>query len=143
MARNRTLRVFAIIMLSLLALQFEMGMSLNLSPRLKETTAVSGIGGIVGNLDAVGADALTHGIMGTALAILSVGTLVLSLRSGSAGVIVIGILACLSTVLAAMTGVLFTSSGFSNDGYSAGMASMFLLTFSFHFILVAVVSVRI
>ena len=35
MNRNRVLRVTAIVMLALLAFQFEMGMSLNLSPRLQ------------------------------------------------------------------------------------------------------------
>ena len=54
-----------------------------------------------------------------------------------------GLLAFLSTVGAALMGVLFTASGFHNDGYSEGMATMFLLTFTFHFVLVAILSVRL
>jgi hypothetical protein len=143
MTQNRVLRVLAIVMLSLLAFQFEMGMSLNLSPRVHETASASSVGGIWRTLGGVGADALMHGILGAALAVLSIGTPVLALLSGSAGVTVIGILAFLSTVGAAMNGVLFTASGFRNDGYSEGMATMFLLTFTFHFILVCIASVKL
>jgi hypothetical protein len=143
MARFRVLRVLAVVTLALLAFQFEMGMSLNLSPRLQETAAANSLGGMWKTLAGVGADALTHGVLGTALAVLSIWTLVLALRSGTASVTVLGLLAFLSTVGATVTGVIFTASGFHNDGASEGMATMFLLTFSFHFILVCILSVRL
>jgi hypothetical protein len=47
---------------------------------------------------------------------------------------VFGSLAFLATLLAAITGLFFTLSGFQNDGDSHGMASNFLLSFTFYFL---------
>jgi hypothetical protein len=47
---------------------------------------------------------------------------------------VFGSLAFLTILLAAITGLLYTMSGFQNDGDSHGMATNFLLSFTFYFL---------
>lgn len=47
---------------------------------------------------------------------------------------VLGSLAMLATILAATTGLLYTLSGFQNDGFSEGMVTNFLLSFTFNFL---------
>ncbi len=142
MRRLRSLRVLTIVVLAALALQYELGITVNLSPRLKEGPAV-GLADLGTALAAVGGDAVTHAVLGTILPAAALAGLVLSVISGTWSVAVIGVLAFLATTLAAINGVLFTTSGFGNDGYSHGMATGFLASFSLYFILVAVVSVKL
>jgi hypothetical protein len=47
---------------------------------------------------------------------------------------VFGSLAFLATLLAAATGLLFVLSGFQNNGDTHGMATNFLLSFTFYFL---------
>ncbi len=54
-----------------------------------------------------------------------------------------GVLSFLGTALGAVNGILFTASGFVNDGVSAGMATGFLLSFTFSFILLCMLWIRL
>jgi hypothetical protein len=58
-------------------------------------------------------------------------------------VAVIGALSFLAMALASSNGVLFTLSGFKSDYYSHGMATLFLLAFSLHFVQVCVLTVKL
>jgi hypothetical protein len=68
------------------------------------------------------------------LVLISIVSLILALRSGVRSVQVFGSLAFVATCLALITGLLYTLSGFQNDGLSEGMATNFLLTFTFNFL---------
>ena len=142
MRRLSLLRVAAIVILALLAFQFELGMAVNLSPNLKEEPPVT-FEDLWGALSRVGAEALTHAVVGTLLTIMALASLVLSIVSGATSVMVMGVLSFVGVALAELCGVLFTLSGYKNDGYSHGMATGFLIAFSLFFVLVCVLSVRV
>jgi hypothetical protein len=140
----RPLRVFSIVLLILLALQFELGMVLNLSPSLQEVPPPAGsVAALWTALAKVGAEALLHAVIGTALSIAGVVGLVLAIMSCERVVAVTGALSFLFLALAEINGILFTLSGFKNDGDSHGMATGFLLAFSLYFIQVCVLSVKL
>ena len=144
MTRFRFLRVFAIVILAILALQFELGMNVNLSPELKEVPPLApSISAIWGALHAVGGSATIHALMGSFLVIVTLAALILSVTSRSTSVGIIGALCFVTTTSAAFTGVLFTMSGFKGDGLSHGMATNFLLSFALHFVLVCILSVKV
>jgi len=144
MARLKSLRVFVIVVLALLALQFELGMAVNLSPSLEEVPPLaSTFGAIWGALAKVGGDALGHALLGSLLTVVALAQLFLAVTSGSRSVSVIGAFCFLGMLLATVNGVLFTLSGFKNDGYSHGMATTFIVTFSLHFILLCILSVKL
>jgi len=63
--------------------------------------------------------------------------------SRARSVAVIGALSFLAMALASSNGVLFTLSGFKSDYYSHGMATLFLLAFSLHFVQVCVLTVKL
>ncbi len=85
-------------------------------------------------LQKIGMVGLLHAGTGALILLLTIINLVLALSSRVRSVWIFGVLAFLSTFGAVSTGTLFTLSGFQNDGYSHGMATNFLLTFSFFFI---------
>jgi hypothetical protein len=121
-----------IILLALLGLQYEFGMAVNIAN--PPTLAPTSLNGINNALNQVGAVAMIHASLGSALVIFSILILIFSLRSGLRSLQVFGSLAFLTTLLAAVTGLLFTMSGFQNNGDSHGMATNFLLSFTFYFL---------
>lgn len=127
-------RVMVIVLLILLAFQFELGMAVNIAnpkpipPFSLSSTAVTAA------LNGVGVVAVVHASLGSLLVLFSLVSIILALRTGAISVKVFGILAFVAMCLAAATGVMYTLSGFQNDGLSHGMATMFLLSFSFNFL---------
>jgi hypothetical protein len=136
--RLRALQIIVMVVIFLLAIQFELGMAVNianpptLSPIGSSLTGVSQ--GIGDALNQAGGAAPYHAGLGTLLVLFSLVNLVLSLRSGIRSVQVFGCLAFIATCLAATTGLLFVLSGFQNDGYSHGMATNFILSYTFYFL---------
>ncbi len=126
----RWLRVIVIVFLIVLAFQFELGMAINLTPNLPDLPAFGfSIARILQALQQIGTIGPLHAGVGVLLLLLALANLVLALISRARGVIIFGILGTLSTILEMMSGILFTLSGFQNDGYSHGMATNFLLCF--------------
>ncbi len=130
----KTLRVFLIVILVLLGLQFELGMAVNIAnptaiaPFPYSSAAFS---------DALrGAGILTevHADFGALLALFSLVVMIYSLLSRVRGAQIFGTLAFLSTLAAGDGGLLFVLSGFHSDNSSHQMATNFLLTFAFYFI---------
>ncbi len=133
--RFHTLRMVVILTLVLLFFQFELGMTINLSPNLPQMSPFGfSLMKVFEALRQAGAEALAHAGLGSALALLSVLTLVLSLRSYRKSVQVVGALCFLTILLALTGGILFTLSGFQEDNFSMMMASNFILAFTFHFL---------
>ncbi len=131
----RWLRVIIIIFLAVLAFQFELGMAINLSPNLPSLPAFNfSISLILQALQKIGAIGPLHAGVGVLLLLLALANLILAVISRVRSVIIFGILGFLSTILEMMSGILFTLSGFQNDGYSHGMATNFLLSMIFFFI---------
>jgi heme A synthase len=128
------LRTFVIIILVLLAFQFELGMAVNLASPPSIPRAGISLNGISNALHQAGAAAVFHASLGVWLVLLSLIVVVLSLRSGTRGAQVFGSLAFLAILLAAANGLLFVLSGFQADGYSHGMATGFILSFGFYFL---------
>ena len=58
----------------------------------------------------------------------------MALASKIRSVQIFGGLGFLAMALAEINGVIFVLSGFQNDNYSHGMATMFILTFGFYFL---------
>jgi hypothetical protein len=132
--RFKGLRVMVMVMLALLGLQYEFGMAVNIAnpPSLPAIGLSSNA--VTHALQQAGVIAVIHASLGSGLVVISIISLILSLRSGLRSVQVFGSLAFLTTLLAAITGLLFTLSGFQNDGDSHGMATNFLLAFTFYFL---------
>lgn len=130
--RLQSLRTMVIVILALLGLQYEFGMAVNIAN--PPTLAPTSLNGVNNALNQVGAVAMIHASLGSALVIFSILILIFSLRSGLRSLQVFGSLAFLTTLLAALTGVLYTMSGFQNNGDTHGMATNFLLTFTFYFL---------
>ena len=132
------IRILVIVMLVLLALQFEFGMAVNLSslPSLAPipNTPAGYSSGFNTALAQAGAVAVIHASLGSLLALFAVAILVTCLRSGRRSLQIFGGLAFLATLLAGTTGFLFVMSGFQNDNLSHGMATNFLLAYSFYFL---------
>ena len=130
--RLQSLRIMVIILLVLLGLQYEFGMAVNIAnpPSLAPTS----LNGVYSALQQVGVVAVIHASLGSGLVIFAILSLIFSLRSGLRSLQVFGSLAFLTILLAAITGLLFTMSGFQNDGDSHGMATNFLLSFTFYFL---------
>jgi hypothetical protein len=122
------------VILALLAVQFEFGMAVNIAnPKLIPPFGFS-LNGLSNALNQVGVVAVVHASLGVWLVLFSLISVIFALKSGVRSVQVFGCLAFLATFLAATTGLLFVLSGFHNDGYTHGMATNFLLSFSFYFL---------
>ena len=132
--RFRGLRVLVMVILVLLIVQFEFGMAVTIANPPEHSPFSFSIVKISDALNQAGVAALLHASLGTLLAVFSVLSLVLSLRSRVRSVQIIGSLAFLATVLAASLGLAFTLSGFQNDNYSHGMATNFILSYTFYFL---------
>ncbi len=132
--RSKTVRVMVIVMLVMLAVQYEFGMVVNMSNPQAIAPFPFSIQAISDALHGVGTVAVIHAAWGGLLVLLSIVTLVLSLASRFRPAQILGSLALLSVIFAATGGVLFVLSGFQYDGSSHSMASNFLLSFSFYFL---------
>jgi hypothetical protein len=127
-------RIIVIVMLVLLALQYEFGMTVNLST-LPDNPAIGfSLNGVNAALNQAGTVTVIHASLGSLLVLFSIASLIFSLRTGVRSVQVFGSLAFVSTCLAAITGLLFVLSGFKNDGDSHGMATNFILSYTFYFL---------
>ena len=133
--QSRFLQVMLIVTLILLTVQYELGMEVNLSPDLPNLTPFGfSLIRISDALHLAGPVALAHAGLGVLLTLLSILTLILSLRSRIRSVQIWGSLGFISMSLAMTGGILFTLSGFQEDHYSAAMASNFILVFIFYFL---------
>ena len=144
MTRLKSLRIVSIVVVMLLALQFELGMAVNLSPDLHEVPPLARTPAAVWEaLTKVGAGAPEHAALGVLLAAISCASLVMALRSGTTSVSVMGVASFVAIVLAGVNGALFALSGFKNDNYSHGMATTFLLAFSAQFVQICIVTTKL
>ena len=132
--RYQGLRVMVIVLLTLLGLQYELGMAVNIGNPPSLPPFGLSLNAVSNALHQAGLVAVLHASLGVWLVIFSVINLIFSLRTGLRSLQIFGSLAFLATLLAAITGLLFTLSGFQNDGYSHGMATNFLLSFTFYFL---------
>lgn len=130
-----TLRILVIVTLILLVAQYELGMAVNLGPTLSKLPAIAVTNTQLRDyLNQAGVVAIIHAIVGSLLAIVGLVNLIVAQYSKKTSVRVLGILTFLTTLLAAGLGASYVASGFQNDGLSNGMATNFILTFSFYFI---------
>ena len=132
--RFKFLRILVMVLLALLIIQFELGMAVNIGNPPSLPPFSFSLARISDALHQAGGAALPHTILGTWLVIFSVLNLILSISSRVRSVQIFGALAFIATALAASTGYLFVLSGFQNDNYSHGMATNFILSFSFYFL---------
>jgi len=138
----KSLRVFVIVMLALLALQYELGIATNLSPNMKEVPPV-GLAELDKLLASVGPAAVLHATLGVLLLVAAVAALVLSILAAGPALVVTGIIAFVGTALAFLNGILFSLGGFKDDGYSHGMATGYLVAFSLYFVQLTITWVRL
>lgn len=131
----KSLRALIVITLILLTIQYELGMDVSLSPTLPELAPFSfSLVKLSEALHLAGSVTMAHVVLGSLLTLMSIFTLILSLRSKFRSAQVLGSLSFLTMVVAMTGGILFTLSGFQEDHYSLAMASNFILTFIFYFL---------
>ncbi len=131
---SKFLRITVMIILALLAVQFEFGMTVNMADPPDIPPFSFSLPAVSNALNGVGPVAVIHASLGAWLVIFSVLNLVLALRTGVRSVQVFGMLSLIAVLMAAFTGLLFVLSGFQNDGFSHGMATNFILSFTFYFL---------
>ncbi len=134
MNRIKTLRVLLIIVLALLAIQYEFGMTVNISNPAPIPAFGLSLSAVSDAVNGIGPILQVHATIGSLLLLLSLAILILSLASRVRGAQIFGVLGFLSILLAAYGGLMFVLSGFQNDGQSHNMATNFLLSFAFYFV---------
>ncbi len=132
--RFTRVRILVIIILALLVVQFELGIVANLAgpPELAPISVFSSKIGAA--LKQAGTVETIHGDIGSLLPLVSLVGLILSLRIRVRSVQVVGILAFLAVLIAAVSGILFVGSGFQNDTFSEWMAAGFILSLILYFL---------
>ena len=132
--RVKALRPLVIMMLVLLAFQYELGMVVNISNPPSLSPVSPTLPALSDALNKAGPLAVLHGSVGGLLTLLSLVLLVLSLRSRVRGAQIFGSLGFVAILFAGDGGSQFVLSGFQNDGRSHEMATMWLLSFAFYFL---------
>ncbi len=131
----RVLRIYVMILLALLFVQYEFGMAVNISnPPSLPSFSIGDGNAFNAALNAAGGLAQPHAILGFLIWLIAVVNLVLSLRTRVRGVQVFGLLTFLGITVAGIGGTLFVSSGFNNDTASHAMAANFIFSYSFAFL---------
>ena len=111
--RLQTIRISVGVIISLLVLQFLMGMWLNLFATFSAISTSSGMMGIMGSIMMGGMGLLMAHIMsGFLLVFASVAVLAFSAYSGRTDVVLLGIAGLALIVLAGISGLIFMFSGF-------------------------------
>ncbi len=131
--RFRSLRIWVIVLLAVLAVQYELGMAVNIANPPHLAPIGLSFGQFNSALMQAGLPAELHAGWGSLLGLIAIVNLVLALRTGMRSVQVFGTLTFLAVLVAGILGQLFVQSGFQNDGYSHGMATFFILSVIFCF----------
>ncbi len=130
----KSLKAVTIVILVLLAVQYELGMEVNFADPSPITPFAFSLPGVSEALRGAGLAALLHAGLGGFLSLLSLVSLVLSLKSRLRSLQVFGVLGSLGILLAAAGGLLFVLSGFQDNRLSHAMADDFILAFVFYFL---------
>ncbi len=131
----RVLRIFIVVLLALLFVQYDFGMLVNLSnPPSLAAFRVGDSNAFNAALNAAGGLARPHAILGFLIWITALVNAVLALRTRVRAAQALGLLAFLAVTLAGIGGALFISSGFYNDNASKVMAGNFIFSYSFIFL---------
>ncbi len=130
----KPLRIWVIVILVLLAIQYEFGMAINIANPPSISPFGFSFAAFRSALDQVGIVALLHASLGGWLVIFSVINLILALRTNIRSVQIFGVLSFLSTLFAAGGGLFFVLSGFQDDHASHAMATNFILSFALFFL---------
>jgi hypothetical protein len=127
-------RILMMVILALLVVQFELGIITNLAgpPELAPFSVLSSK--FTEALKQAGIVETIHADIGSLLPLVSLAGLILSLRTRIRSVQIIGILAFLAVLVAAIAGLLFVASGFQNDIFSGWMAAGFILSLILYFL---------
>lgn len=138
--RLELVRVTLAIMLADLLIQFLLGIWLNLFatfPSITSTSSSGMMGGMMSSMSAVMAGGMSvlmvHVLNGYLLFILSIVVFAVSLYSGRTSIAVMGTLGLVSILLAGISGLSFTFSGFQNNLYSYLMALGFITSLTVYF----------
>lgn len=130
----KPVRITAMVMLALLFLQYELGMTTIMSDPASIPPFDFSITAFRSALDHAGIVALIHAGFGVWLVIFAIVNLVLALRTKIRSVQIVGVLSFIAVLLAAHGGWRFVLSGFQDDHASHEMATNFILSFAFFFL---------
>jgi hypothetical protein len=128
------IRILVMVILALLVVQFELGIVSNLAgpPELAPFSAFSSK--FTDALNQAGLVTTIHADVGSLLPLVALAGLILSLRTRVRSVQVVGVLAFITVLFAAIAGLLFVASGFQNDTFSEMMAAGFILSLVLYFL---------
>ena len=130
----KPLRIMTMFMIVLLFLQYELGIATIMADPASIPPFSFSITAFRNALEQVGGVAYLHAGFGGWLVMISVLNLILALRTKIRKVQIFGVLSFLTLLIAAGGGLIFVLSGFQNDNASHAMATNFLLSFIFSFI---------
>ncbi len=131
----RVLRIFVMVLLALLFVQYDLGILVNIAnpPSLPAFPFTDG-NAFNAALQAAGGPAVVHATLGFFIWVLALVVLVLSLRTRARSVQLFGVLTFAAVTVAGVGGTMFVASGFNNDDASRAMAGTFILSYSFAFL---------
>jgi hypothetical protein len=136
--KQKLLQTSLVIVLALLVIQYDTGMTVNLSKLPVLSPFLFTLSSIFTALTQAGLVAIIHAILGTIIAILALINVVIEISTKIRKIQIMGILGFINIVIAELTGILFVLSGFQNDNYSEGMADNFILSFVFNFVILCI-----
>jgi hypothetical protein len=132
--KQKFLQTSLIIVLALLVIQYDSGMTVNLSKLPEISPFMFALNSIVRALTQAGLAAIIHAILGTIITILAFINVVKELSTKIRKIQILGVLGFINIVIAELTGIFFVLSGFQNDNFSEGMADNFIFSFVFNFV---------
>ncbi len=130
----KRLRIMTIVMIVLLIMQYELGISTIMADIPSRSPFSFSIAAFQRALEQEGGIAPVHAGFGGLLIIVAVINLILALATKVRSVQILGVLNLFFILVAAGGGLFFVLSGFQNDNASHAMATNFILAFTFSFI---------
>jgi hypothetical protein len=137
--KHKFLQTSLIIVLALLVIQYDTGMTVNLSKLPDISPFMFALNSIFIVLTQAGFVALIHAILGTIITIFAFIIVVMEISTKIRKIQILGVLGFINIVIAELTGIFFVLSGFQNDNFSEGMADNFILSFVFNFIVLCII----
>ena len=130
----KRIEVSIIILLALISIQAFLGDNINLFTVFPMGAVVVSLGGFAQALQQAGIAVVVHAVNGFLIIAVSLAVVVFSFMMRVNKLRITSIIGLIGLIVALSGGLLFVFSGYGNNGYSAQMATGFLIAYAFYFI---------
>ena len=130
----KKIEISIVILLVLITIQAFLGDNINLFSVFPTSPVTASLSGLSHALQQAGAAVMVHAINGFLIIAVSIAVVVFSFISRINKLRLTSIVGFVGSIIALSGGLEFVFSGYANNGYSAQMATGFLIAYSFYFI---------